>query len=418
MRGLYGGSLWLEPSFHGLQWPYMARTGVGVSGSVWVDNGYETIKRGSPTVPNTTRWLQQGRAVLRVTPTYVRGEFFIQAQAELVANGCQSTGSANCDRSGSGTVDTDDLWLRVGQWNLWDVKVGRFEGWELFHTGMGLDINTQERRGAWDTTQGFGLAGLQPPDYYGVTFLHDRPRGLGWGYLAGHLYPLSILRLELLGELGTDDTASSGNNYLGARPAAIFDLGWLKLKGGVEYEKRTTGDQENDAATTLKTDQKIQRTRKGYGGAFQFVFDPYVEFGGNIAQGSEKNINDKGEPDTITQSYTVTSIGGFANLRIARILARGGPALLGLEDLLLGGGVDWTTWYGTYRLNNYPQDYAAHLQIFGAIQYLVFKQLFVKAVFAYARGDLDPSKSHDPASGDMNYSNEMYSARIRLMYLY
>jgi hypothetical protein len=31
LRGLYGGSLWLEPSFHGLQWPTMAKSGVGVS---------------------------------------------------------------------------------------------------------------------------------------------------------------------------------------------------------------------------------------------------------------------------------------------------------------------------------------------------------------------------------------------------
>src|SRR5205814_6739728 len=32
LRGLYGGSLWLEPSFHGLQWPHNSRTGIGISG--------------------------------------------------------------------------------------------------------------------------------------------------------------------------------------------------------------------------------------------------------------------------------------------------------------------------------------------------------------------------------------------------
>jgi len=90
MRGLYGGSLWLEPSFHGLQWPYMAKTGVGISGSAWVDTGYETNKSESSSVANSTTYLQQARAVLRVTPTYVSGRFFIQAQAELVGNGCQT----------------------------------------------------------------------------------------------------------------------------------------------------------------------------------------------------------------------------------------------------------------------------------------------------------------------------------------
>lgn len=46
-RGLFGGSLWLEPSFHGLQWPYMPRSGVGVSGYVWADTSRETIDRGT-----------------------------------------------------------------------------------------------------------------------------------------------------------------------------------------------------------------------------------------------------------------------------------------------------------------------------------------------------------------------------------
>jgi hypothetical protein len=416
IRGLHGGSLWLEPSFHGLQWPYMPKTGVGISGSAWVDNGYETINRESPTVPNTTRWLQQGRAVLRVTPTFVSGGFFIQAQAELVANGCQSTGSDRCNQAGSGTVDTDDLWVRIGQWNLWDVKVGRFEGWELYHTGMGLDINTVERRGAWDATTG-ATSGLAAPDYYGVTFLHDRTRGMGLGYLAAHIYPLSVLRVELLGELGTKDTSNDGDNYLGGRPAVIFDLGWLKLKGGAEYEKRTSGDQDMTAG--VKSDTKHHGTKKGFGGAFQLVFDPYVEFGGNIAQGSVKNTNNDGGPDTNQQSNTVTSVGGFANVRVARAFSGSRPAPYGLDDLLLGGGVDWTTWYGTTRLLiDYPADYAAHLQIFGAIQYLVFKQLFIKAVFAYARADLLPNSSHESGKEATNYSNTMLSARVRLMYLY
>ena len=45
-RGIWGGSLWL--TFHGLQWPYMPKTGVGVSGYAWVDTGYEEIRRDRP----------------------------------------------------------------------------------------------------------------------------------------------------------------------------------------------------------------------------------------------------------------------------------------------------------------------------------------------------------------------------------
>ena len=400
LRGLYGGSLWLEPSFHGLQWPYMTKSGVGISGSAWVDTAYEEITRDNTSVQNTTLYLQQARAVLRVTPTYVSGRFFIQAQAELVANGCQGNGTTCPD---SGTVNVDDLWLRVGHWNIWDLKVGRFEGWDLYHTGMGLDINTIERRGAW------AISGLKPPDYYGVTLLHDRVQGVGLGYAALHGYIANVLRIELLAELGTTNVDGSGENVWGGRPAAILDLGWVKLKAGYEYEKRTHG-------TSYDTSRKVDddgysNTFEGYGGAAQFVLEPYVEFGGNIARGSRTYTNP--QVTDATQSFTVTSVGGFANLRVGS-LAR----LHMLDDLLLGGGFNWTTKYDGYRVGSNDVDYMAHLQAFGAIQYLLAKQLFIKVVFAYARADLDPSGSHDPGQGAMNYSNTMFSTRLRLMYLY
>jgi hypothetical protein len=411
-RGLYGGSLWLEPSFHGLQWPYMTKTGVGVSGSVWVDTGYEKIEREYATAVNSTRWQQQARAVLRVTPTYTSGRFFIQAQAEVVGNGCQSTGTTTCDQAGTGTVDTDDLWLRVGHWNVWDVKVGRFEGWELYHTGMGLDVNTLERLGAKPEGQpgpklGDGITPMEPPDYYGVNFMHDRPRGLGLGYLAAHLYPMSILRFEMLGELGTASLGTGASNYLGGRPSAILDLGWLKLKAGAEYQSVTAQNQRmvSDKVTLVqsKGTDHTGSTNKGLGAAVQFVFDPYVEFGANIAYGDSTSRNADGNV-LATGSYTKTSIGGFANAHLGR---RGSV----LEDLMLGGGANWTTQYYSYRLGS-RQDYVAHLQVFGAIQYLVAKQLFVKAVLAYARADSWPSS--EPSS----ISNTMWSGRIRLMYLY
>jgi hypothetical protein len=411
MRGLYGGSLWLEPTFNGLQWPYMTRTGVGVSGSAWVDTGYEKIDREYATAVNSTRWQQQARALLRVTPTYVSGRFFVQAQAELVANGCQSTGSVTCDMAGQGTVDTDDLWLRVGHWNVWDVKVGRFEGWELYHTGMGLDINTLERLGPRQEGQPGARIGdtvIEPPDYYGVNFMHDRPRGLGLGYLALHLYPMSILRFEMLGEIGTTSLGTGASNYLGGRPSAIFDLGWLKLKAGAEYQSKTAQNQQfvtdpNTGVQSKGTDN-TGTTNKGLGAAVQFVFDPYVELGANIAYGESTSRNKDGNV-LDTGSYTKTSVGGFANAHLGR---RGSV----LEDLMLGGGANWTTQYYSHRVGTNNQDYFAHLQVFGAIQYLVAKQLFVKVVLAYARADFWPSGEPD------SISNTMLSGRLRLMYLY
>jgi len=400
LRGIYGGSMWLEPSFNGLPWPHMASSGVGVSGVVWVDSGYERITRENDELPNTAMYFQQGRAVLRVTPTYTNGRFFIQGQVEVVGNQCQAT-SPVCTTAG--TVSTDDLWIRVGEWNAWDLKVGRFEGWELYHTGMGLDINTLERQGAQQ--QGFNApGGLQVPDYYGTNFLHDRPTaGLGVGYIAFHSYPSNNFRFELLGELGVDDTTDQGYTYLGARPALILDQGWLKVKVGAEYEKRTGATQSidpNDPALGMQ-DSKLKRTRKGVGGTLQFVLDPRAEFGLNGAIGSQNDTPTSDGVASLTDTFTRSSVGGFANVTLAPLW-------------ILGAGANFT-WQNDkyYYQGSQSPDYTAQLQAFLALQYHLARQLMIKAVLGYARADFVTSDPSVPL-----WSNYMYSGRIRLMYLY
>jgi hypothetical protein len=398
LRGIYGGSLWLEPSFHGLQWPYMTRSGVGVSGWLWIDSGYERVTRDR--MGDTVLWLQQGRGVLRVTPTYTNGSFFIQGQVELVGNVCQVAGTV-CTTEG--TFDTDDLWIRFGQWNAWDLKVGRFEAWELYHTGMGLDLNTLERRGA----SNFGMnspAGLSTPDFYGMNWMHDRPAsGLGVGYIAFHAYPTNNFRLEMLGELGADSLGQDGMAYIGARPALILDQGWMKAKVGAEYERGAgdTGflDGNNNGA---KTDSKKARTRRGFGGTLQFVIDPRAEFGGNFAYGDQK-FTPSQTSDTVsaTDSFTRISVGGFANVRVGALW-------------LLGVGANFTWQNDTFYASGSPSpDYTAHLQGFLALQYLLARQLYIKAVFGYARADFVASDATVPV-----LANYMYSGRLRLMYLY
>ncbi|HEX7508597.1 MAG TPA: hypothetical protein VF550_17625, partial [Polyangia bacterium] len=402
LRGIYGGSMWLEPSFNGLQWPYMAKSGVGVSGSFWVDSGYETINRDIAGLANTTMWIQQGRAVLRVTPTYTDGQFFIQGQVELVGNQCQQAGSG----SGSlcltfGTFDTDDLWLRIGQWNLWDLKVGRFEAWELYHTGMGLDINTMERQGAFLAKTLAGANIQAAPTFYAVNHMHDRPSaGLGVGYLAFHAYPTDKLRFELLGELGTTDSSGQGYNYLGGRPAGILDLGWLKLKLGYEYERQTKAEQSINASTNTKSDYPYRKTTKGFGGSVQLVFDPYVEVGFNGAYESVLLIDENGNSDG-KGSFTSKNVGGFGNLRLAKLW-------------LLGVGANWTAQTDSFHNTaGSTPDYSAHLQGFLALQYMLKGQLFIKAVLGYARADFQDTNPEVAI-----WSNYMYSARVRLMYLF
>jgi hypothetical protein len=408
-RGLYGGSLWLEPSFDGLQWPQNAHTGLGVSGQFWVDSGYETIERNVADVADSTMYFQQGRGLLRVTPAYVHGRFFVQGQAELVGNLCQTASTTNTVCS-TGTFDTDDLWIRVGHWNSWDVKVGRFEGWEIYHLGMGLEPYTFERLGAGM----FGAASisnapnppLEVPSLYGVNYLHDRPtNGLAVGNIAFHAYFTDYLRLELLARLGADNyqanraSGTTAATYLGGRPTAIFDIGWFKLKVGGEYLKRTPVMQAV-GGDPLKKDPVEGTTQKGLGASAQFVFDPTVELGLNAAIGVQDQTDTmaKAVPEN---SYTTKSFGGFANVR--------------LFDQALGGvGANWTEQLDSYlATGSNTNNYTSQLQGFAACQYLLAGQLYVKLVLAYARAKFQASDLTIPV-----WYNTMLSGRVRLMYLY
>jgi hypothetical protein len=366
-RGLYGGSLW--STFHGLQWPFYPRTGIGISGYAWLDNDFERVVIGDPVQHNVKEVLQQGRVLLRVTPTYTKESWFLQAQAELVANKDQT-------QAQPALGDTDDLWVRTGQWNRWDVTVGRFEAFELYHLGMGLDLNTEERRGAYD-------ASATPPDLYGASFLFYRPGGPG--NIALHLYPLPYLRAELLAQVGND----GGLNSVGGRPALVFDIGWLKLKGGGEYQwetSRSAGD-------------KTEKRNRGGAGSAQIILEPYVEFGANFGYAIVDVFDNVGTPDQ-GHSYTKYSFGGFANIRV-------------MPDALLGLGVNDVRVTDTHQDDTGRFGHFTHLQAFAALQYLVLKQLYIKVVGAYAKADFEPS-----FTSQVPHGNTMYSARVRLMYLF
>jgi len=420
LRGLEGGSLWAEPTFHGLQWPHLSRSGIGISGLFSVASGYETIKRDQPMLLDSKINLQQARGVLRVTPTLVRERFFVQGQAELVANGCQAA-APNAQTTNvcavSGTFTTDDLWIRVGQWNVWDLKVGRFEGWEVYHLGLGIEPYSIERLGACMFGQ-TGATGMGPkleaPSLYAVDYARNRPsEGLAVGFVALHLYVTDFLRFELLGKWGSDnyqDNSATGGkpyNYLGGRPTAILDVGWFKFKVGAEYQKASAAMQSiggNPGEPQVKKDPVEELTRKGVGASVQFVIDPIVEFGVNAAIGNQNYIdasaNAFASADTMAKSYTTKSAGAFANVRL-------------VEGWLAGLGANFTEQLDTYKASgSNVNDYTSHLQGFVALQYMLARQLFVKAGFTYAKATFQPSDAVP------SWNNQMYSAGLRLTYLY
>jgi hypothetical protein len=390
-RGLPYGSLSL--TFHGMQWPYMPAVGpgsrfvIGLSGWGWIDTSYQkfapwsTAKKPPANVGQSKvkYWKQQARLLLRVTPTYSMGDgWFIQGQVELIGTEDQTIG-----REQVGGADTDDLFLRIGQWNKWDFQVGRFEGWEVFHLGMGLDQNTFERQGA----VGDGESSY-PIKFYGLTDNQFRPEGAA-GNFAAHYYPSRYLRFELLGTVG----ALGAYPAYAARPVAILDLGWVKLKAGTEYQRKV-----GQGAT-----DNTQITSRGVGGAIQFVFLPHIEFGLNAAQGTVWSI-DKNNNIDYQGSHTRTSYGGFANLSNGSLKH---PLMFGVgatysekeaQNDVLGDGVVNKYWL---------------LQSFAAVQYVLKQQLYIKLVGGYSRG-------HWLLAGKpiTQWDDETYSVRVRFAFYF
>ncbi len=373
-RGIRGGSLWLSNNMHGMPWPYYPKTGIGVSGYVWIDTGYSSIVRGN-SEPAEKLLLSQGRGLLRVTPTYSAGEMYVQGQAEFVANKEQTAQRPFVS-------DIDDLWIRAGKWKTWDVQLGRFEAFEVYHFGMGMDLNTFERQGATDTTR-------PPPDVFelgGASNIVYRPDSLT--NLAFHGYPSDTVRWELLGQFGKETTTTL--DTIGVRPALVLDWGFLKLKAAADLRKQFTFD----------ANSKQSRFVRGGVGAVQFVVDPYVEFGGNFAFGkidhyAAMNSTDPnatmGDHDT-AGSVTDLDLGGFANARV-------------MDGLIVGGGANYD------QETDQQAGTFTHLQTFGAVQYVLLKQLYLKLVGAYA-------KAHIAPGGNTPWDNTMTSVRLRAMYLF
>ena len=90
-RGLYGGPLWLD--MQGLQWPYTPQTGIGLSGYGWIDNNYRLTRsrQSRASSPNSTELLSTGAFPAAGDADLHQRNWFVQAQAEFVANKTRRT---------------------------------------------------------------------------------------------------------------------------------------------------------------------------------------------------------------------------------------------------------------------------------------------------------------------------------------
>ena len=359
--GLLDASPYYPP--HGLQSPFRD-DGFNFGGDIWIDTGYESRRRELETEPNQQFWLMQGRFMLDLTATYNWNQFFAQAKGQLLAHIEEIPGDE--------LIDTDDAWVRFGMWDLWDVQIGRFEGWEVYHKGEGLERDTLEDLGAFNG-----------PDIYEVNFAFYRQDGIG--QLAAHAYPLDWLRFEVASVFGNE----LGFNSIGARSVGILDFEWLVVKLAGEYRRTENQEEGKDQWTE----------ERGVGGGLVFSFDDFspvvrLHFGANSAFGlvdrvdAFGNVDERGSPDTL-------SVGGFLNV--------------GLWSAVLGCGYNHT-FEGDRQLNDQTgeEGHFEHRQAFASVRHpIVFPWLTAKLVFAWAEAELEPAFDNPRA-------NDMYSLRLRL----
>ena len=230
----------------------------------------------------------------------------------------------------AGTFTADDLWIRVGQRNLWDVKVGRFEGWEIYHLGMGLDSYTLERMGA-------RMVGADSP---ATSPRLDAPRGLRREPPAGTDPPTAwpwatppctrtsskTCASSLLGKLGTDKLHEGqfhGRHplHLSRRPLSR-DLRHrlVQAQGRRRIPEAHPQYAGRGRQTAQKKDSVEELVQWGAGGSAQFVIDPIVEFGVSAAYGNQSYTDATGNvfesAETLAKSYTTMSVGGFAQREV------------------------------------------------------------------------------------------------------
>jgi hypothetical protein len=376
--GIPWGSLAL--SINHLQWPYMPKYPgepdfrIGFSGGSWVDTSIRSVRAGLENEANQLEYRMQGRLTLRASGVYNRpGDWFVQSNTEFVANTDQNNNITNY-------VDIDEAWIRAGKWKLFDITVGRLQGFEVYHFGMGLDLNTFERLGA----ASFSKTPTQP---YALDTLWDR--GINNGAAALHWYYPEWLRLEFLTRIGV----SGEGKQIGIRPVFVIDLGWVKLKGG--YERNLSNSLFRGNNARIET--------QGVGGSLQFIYTPWVELGGNVAH----RVNDAFDQYGAVRpagSDTITTWGGFANAR---------PYL---ENWLVGIGYNRTS-YRNFNIDAFDNpERTTHQQMFGAVQYVLWERLYIKYVLAYSRAHIKERDDTDPT--DTGFVNESLGHRLRLMLLY
>ena len=141
------------------------------------------------------------------------------------------------------------------------------------------------------------------------------------------------------------------------------------------------------------------KEERGFGGSAQVVLAPYAEFGLNYARGLVDVIDDQGGLNA-ESSYDITSMGGFANVRV-------------IEDLVIGAGINKTN-----KLNQ-KKDPTAAMASSDTFRGSAPSNTWSRSSCTSSWSPPTRSRiSTRPSRRNAAFSNTMFSTRLRFMYLF
>lgn len=340
--------------------PHAGTATVDWHGGIELDTGYAKYTFDSPTYDPERVYDMRGRFVLGPTLTHeFGGHYFIRARGEAVA--------WLRDAVGQYQVNVDDVWAQIGDKGLWDLKVGRFFSWRVYHKGLGVDLYTLEDTGALSEND-YENPGAFGPHTYEVNNIYYRERP---GRFAFHLYPTDFLGIEALGLYGRESLSSN----TGGRGAVIAHWPFLRVSGAAEYRHsnpaiEALGDPDPNTGIRPSCDKCGVTNTYGYGGGIELTLKP-VEISLNAAQEHVTTYAVKDGSLDPRSSNKTTTIGGYAEVDVGSLAMQ--------RTLVVGGG-----WNRT-EVNAQSTDYAQHIQMQGYAAYpLGFNDAMIKLVVSRA----------------------------------
>ncbi len=326
-------------------------------GYFWADTGYMSRTNAEPGQYSQSAAYLQGRFVLGASYLGHHDEWFALAKVQLL-------GLVNEFAKSQYEPHTLDAFVELGHQKWFNLQVGRFLAWEVYHRGQGIELWTAEEAGA-----------LGGPALYWL----DQARGYlnEPGQAALHVFPLEWLAFEVAGVYGQE----SSQNTLGVRPAVDVHWRGFKLIAGYEFLRRSP----------QTVADKVESTLHGAAARVEYRY-LWFRVGGEYAWSTVSRIDLQGLVDS-DKSLRKMTFGGYADFDVWRFT--------------LGLG-----YHRTDQLNR-EGEHDTHDQTFAALLFQTpIDGLSAKLVYGFALAHVEDADSHS------SFQNQMHSVRLRLSYAF